>query len=104
MSYYVSQRTHEIGVRVALGADKSRVMRLFLGQGLRLALTGSAIGLVGSLLSAKLTENMVFGVSPFHPAFLIEGVLFMTVVALAAIAAPVFRATRVDPNRVLRAK
>jgi len=102
MSYYVNQRTHEIGVRVALGADNSRVLRLFLSQGLRLVLVGLVIGLVGSLASAKLTERMVFGISPFHPAFLIGGVLFMVVVALAAIAVPVVRATRVDPNQALR--
>jgi putative ABC transport system permease protein len=104
LSYYVSQRTHEIGVRVALGATKGKVMRLFLGQGLRLILLGTAIGLVGSVMSSKLMENMVFGISASHPALLGGGALLMTVVALAAIAAPVFRAIRVDPNQALRAE
>ncbi len=104
MSYCVSQRTHEIGVRVALGADRGKVMGLFLGQGLRLALLGAAIGLVGSLAASRLTGRLVFGISPLHPGFLIGGVLFMTAVALVAIAAPVLRATRVDPNQALRAE
>jgi putative ABC transport system permease protein len=102
MSYYVSQRTHEVGVRMALGADKNSVLKLFSSQGLRLVLLGMAFGLLGSLASAKLTSSMLFGISPFHPMFLIGGALFMTVVAMAAIAVPVFRATRVDPNEALR--
>jgi predicted permease len=102
MSYYVSQRTHEIGVRVALGADKSRVLRLFVSQGLRLVLVGVAVGLAGALATASLTESMVFGISALHPFFLASGALFMTLVALAAISVPVFRAMRVDPNQALR--
>jgi len=102
MSYYVSQRTHEIGVRVALGADRANIFRLFLSQGSRLILMGMAIGLVGELMSSLVMRSMVFGISPFHPVFLAGGALFMTVVALAAIATPVFRATLVDPNEALR--
>jgi putative ABC transport system permease protein len=104
MSYYVSQRTHEVGVRVALGADSGKVLRLFLRQGLRLILLGLVIGLVGSVLSASLTSNLVFGISPFDPLLLAGGALVMTSVALAAIAVPAYRALRVDPNQALRAE
>jgi putative ABC transport system permease protein len=102
MSYYVSRRTHEIGVRVALGADSRKVLRLFLSRGLVLVALGLAIGLVGSLAAAQLTSSMVFGISPYSPWFLGQGALVMLAVALAAISVPVFRATRVDPNDALR--
>jgi putative ABC transport system permease protein len=102
MSFYVSRRTHEIGVRVALGADSHKVLRLFLSQGVRLVALGLAIGLGGSLAAAQLTSNMVFGISPYDPWFLGQGAVVMLLVALAAISVPVFRATRVDPNDALR--
>jgi putative ABC transport system permease protein len=102
MSYYVSRRTHEIGVRVALGADSHKVLRLFLSQGLRLVALGLVIGLGGSLAAGLMTSRMVFGVSPYSPWFLGQGAIVMLVVALAAISVPVFRATRVDPNDALR--
>jgi putative ABC transport system permease protein len=102
MSYYVSRRTHEIGVRVALGADSRKVLRLFLSRGLVLVALGLAIGLAGSLVAAQLTSSMVFGISPYSPWFLGQGALVMLAVALAAISVPVFRATRVDPNDALR--
>lgn len=104
MSYYVSQRTHEVGVRVALGADSGKVMGLFLRQGLRLVFLGLVIGLVGSILSASLTSSLVFGISPFNPLYLAAGALIMTSVALAAVTVPVLRAIRVDPNQALRAE
>ncbi|MGD2152205.1 MAG: ABC transporter permease [Gemmatimonadales bacterium] len=104
MSYYVSQRTHEVGVRVALGADSGKVLRLFLRQGLRLILLGLAMGLVGSVLSATLTSSLAFGISPLNPLFMAGGALIMTLLALAAITVPVFRAVRVDPNQALRAE
>lgn len=104
MSYYVSQRTHEVGVRVALGADSGKVLRLFLRQGLRLILLGLVVGLVGSVLSAMLTSSLAFGISPFNLLFLAGGALIMASVALAAIAVPAFRAVRVDPNQALRAE
>lgn len=102
MSFYVSVRTHEIGVRVALGADKHRVLGMFLGQGMRLVLVGMVIGLAGAIASAGLTGAMVFGVNSLNPILLASGALCMTLVALGAISVPVFRATRVDPIRALR--
>jgi putative ABC transport system permease protein len=104
MSYYVSQRTHEIGVRVALGANRNSILRLVLGRGMRLILLGMALGLAGALTSANLIAGMMFGSSPSHPLFLIGVALFMTLVAVAAIAMPVFRAMRVDPLQALRAE
>jgi predicted permease len=102
MSYYVSRRTHEVGVRVALGANQRNVLRLFLLQGLRLVGIGVVIGLAVAAASATVTSSWLFGVSPFSPLYLAGGALFMTAIALAAISVPVFRATRVDPNEALR--
>ncbi|MGD8868304.1 MAG: FtsX-like permease family protein, partial [Gemmatimonadales bacterium] len=104
MSYYVSRRTHEIGVRVALGADSHKVLRMFLSHGLLLFAIGLAIGLGGSLAAVQLISNMVFGISPYSPWFLGQGALAMVAIALGAISVPVFRATRVDPNDALRAE
>ncbi|HSG82521.1 MAG TPA: FtsX-like permease family protein, partial [Gemmatimonadota bacterium] len=104
MSYYVSRRTHEIGLRLALGADSKRVLRLFLSRGLLLVALGLVIGLGGSLAAARLTSSMVFGISPFDPWFLVQGAILMMLVALAAITVPVLRATRVDPNAALRSE
>ncbi|HSG82055.1 MAG TPA: ABC transporter permease, partial [Gemmatimonadota bacterium] len=102
MSYYVSRRTHEVGVRVALGAGRLRLLRLFLLQGLRFVGQGITIGVLVALASAQLTSALLFGVNPFNPLFLAGSALFMIVVALLAISVPVLRALRVDPNEALR--
>jgi putative ABC transport system permease protein len=102
MSYYVSRRTHEIGVRVALGADSHKVLRLFLSTGMRLVGLGVIIGVGLAMASAQVTASWLYGISPFNPLHLAGGALFMVAIALAAISAPVFRATRVDPNDALR--
>ncbi len=102
MSYYVSRRTHEIGVRVALGADSYKVLRLFLFHGLRLVGVGVVIGIAVAIASAMVTSSWLYGVSPFSPMVLAGGALFMISIALAAISVPVFRATRVDPIEALR--
>jgi putative ABC transport system permease protein len=102
ISYSVSQRTQEIGVRVALGAPRERVLSLILGQGLRLALLGAAIGLAGSLALTRVIASELFGIKPADPATLIGAVLAMLSVALLAAFLPARRATRVDPVIALR--
>jgi ABC-type antimicrobial peptide transport system permease subunit len=102
ISYSVSQRTQEIGVSVALGAPRQRVLSLILGQGLRLALLGAAIGLAGSLALTRVIASELFGVKPADPATLIGAVLSMLGIALLAAYLPARRATRVDPVIALR--
>lgn len=102
MSYLVTQRTREIGVRVALGADSRAVHTLVLSQGLRLALAGSAIGLVGAVWTSRSIEARLFGVSALDPTSFIAAALLLTSVALAATWLPARRASRVDPIHALR--
>ena len=102
MSYSVSQRTHEIGVRMALGADKTLVLRHFLSRAARLFGPGLLLGLVGSFAASTLTRSMVFGVSPLNPIYVTAAVGAMLMVTSAAITIPVVRATRVNPVEALK--
>jgi putative ABC transport system permease protein len=102
ISYSVAQRTNEIGVRMALGAQARNVLGLVLGEGFRLAICGTAIGLLGSFFAARLLSNMLFGVASADPlTFLGVGVLLLFV-ALLACYIPARRATQVDPLVALR--
>jgi predicted permease len=104
MSYYVSQRIHEIGVHMALGAGPRGVLRLVIARSTRLALAGVALGTVGALASAHITANMVFGISPTHVPTLLAVVGFVFLVAIGGALAPALRALSVDPCRALRAE
>jgi predicted permease len=102
ISYLVGQRTHEIGVRVALGAQQSDVLKLVLGHGAKMALLGVAVGLLAALALTRLMSNQLFGVSPHDPLTFAAVATLLMLVALAACYLPARRATRVDPIIALR--
>jgi len=102
MAYSVSSRLHEIGVRLALGADAARVVRLVLSDGARLAGAGALIGLVAALATTRLMRNLLYNVTPTDPAILGAVVVLMILVALGAALLPARRAGAVDPIVVLR--
>jgi putative ABC transport system permease protein len=102
ISYAVSQRTQEIGVRVALGAQRGDVLRLIVGHGAVLGGVGVVIGLGGAVLVTRFLRTLLFGVSPFDAASFIGVAAALTVIALAASYLPARRAARVDPVEALR--
>ena len=102
ISYLVSERTHEIGVRLALGASRSNILRLVLGQGLGLAIVGAAVGLVCALIVSHLMASLLYGVRPTDPLTFASVVFLFLGVALLACYLPARRAIRVDPMIALR--
>jgi predicted permease len=102
VSYLVGQRTHEIGVRMALGAQREDVMRLVLGQGARMALIGVAVGLAAALGLTQLMASQLFGVTAHDPLTFVLVAILLTLVALLACYLPARRAMRVDPTVALR--
>ncbi|MGH7619962.1 MAG: ABC transporter permease, partial [Gemmatimonadaceae bacterium] len=104
VAYRMSQRTHEMGVRVALGARRSDIVDLVVGSGLRLVPVGVMAGMVVVLWLGKLISAALFGVTPSDPSVLIAAIVAMVLVSLAASLIPAWRAARVDPVTSLRAE
>ena len=102
ISYLVGQRTHELGIRLALGAQRRDVLSLVLSHGMKTALSGVALGLVAALGLTRLLATMVFGVSTTDPATFVIIALLLTTVALIACFVPAWRASKVDPLVALR--
>jgi ABC-type antimicrobial peptide transport system permease subunit len=102
ISYLTGQRTHEIGIRVALGASASDVLRMILGEGMRITLVGVGIGIVLALGLTRLITKVIYGVSASDPLTFIGVAILLSGVALLACYIPARRAMRVDPIIALR--
>jgi predicted permease len=102
ISFAVVQRTREIGIRIAIGAQRRQVLGLVLRQGLTYALAGMVAGIIGGIGAARLISSQLYGVSAFDPASLTAVVFLMTLVAVAAVLVPARRAARIDPIQALR--
>jgi len=102
MSYAVSQRTREIGVRMALGAQVPDVLKMVLGEGLKLTLTGVAIGLIAALAMAQLMKSLLYGVGVIDPLTFAVAPALLAATAMVACWIPARRAARTDPLTALR--
>jgi putative ABC transport system permease protein len=102
MAYFVSQRTREIGIRVALGAAPRHISRLILGRGMALTAAGIVLGIIGAAALTRFLATLIFGVAPMDPLTFVMGAAVLGGVALAACYIPARRAMRVDPMVALR--
>jgi putative ABC transport system permease protein len=104
MAYSVEQRTQEMGIRMALGADRSAIRRLIVGHGVRLTAAGILLGLAAAFALTHLIAGFLFGVKPWDPAAFLAAPLILTAVAILAVWLPAKRAAKVDPMQALRAE
>jgi ABC-type antimicrobial peptide transport system permease subunit len=102
MAYAVARRRNEIGVRIALGADRARVLRLVLGDAGRVVATGVVIGVATAMALGTLVRSFLFGVEPTEPTILAIAVVLLGGVAIVAGLVPAVRAARMDPVAALR--
>jgi putative ABC transport system permease protein len=104
VSYLVGQRTQELGIRLALGAGRTDILRLVLSRGMKMAIAGVAIGLVAAFGLTRLMRSMLFGVGPNDPLTFTGIALMLLLVALLATYLPAHRATKVNPLTALRSE
>jgi ABC-type antimicrobial peptide transport system permease subunit len=102
LAYSVAQRTREIGVRVALGAQRRDVIGMIVGEGARLTVLGVSIGLLGAYALSRFVSSLLYGVSEKDPVVFVVAPIALAAVAAAAAWIPALRATRVDPITALR--
>jgi putative ABC transport system permease protein len=102
MAYAVAERTHELGVRMALGADRGDVLRMVIGDAMRLVAGGVTLGVIGAAAASRLIGSLLFGITPTDPTTFAGIVALLTATALVASYVPARRATRVDPMIALR--
>jgi putative ABC transport system permease protein len=103
VSYLVSRRTQEFGLRIALGAQRGHLINMVMGQGGTLVAAGVALGLVGAVITTRFLSAHLFGISPFDPVTFVVVAVILAGVALMANAIPALRASRVDPITALQA-
>jgi ABC-type antimicrobial peptide transport system permease subunit len=102
MAYSVQQRTQEIGIRMALGADRSTIRKLVVWQGMRLALVGMVVGIAAAFGLTRLIASFLFGVKSWDPLVFVTVPIVLAAVALLAVWLPANRAARLDPMQALR--
>jgi ABC-type antimicrobial peptide transport system permease subunit len=102
ISYLVNERTQEIGIRLALGAERKNILHMILHQGLALAAIGAGIGLIAALIVARLMRSVLYGVGPTDPITFVAVPAIFIAVAVLACYLPARRATKVDPMIALR--
>jgi ABC-type antimicrobial peptide transport system permease subunit len=102
LAYQVTQRSRELGIRMALGAARGRVLRLVIGQGMSLVAIGIVIGLVGAFALTRFLTSQLYGITPTDPATFLGVSFLLATIALVATLVPALRATRVDPVIALR--
>jgi putative ABC transport system permease protein len=102
LAYFVSQRSRELGIRLALGARPAELFRMVIGQGMRPVAIGAALGLAGAVAVTTLLQSLLFGVTPVDPVAYGAAAAVLAAIAAAACAIPALRATRVDPLTALR--
>jgi ABC-type antimicrobial peptide transport system permease subunit len=102
LAYSVAQRTRELGVRMALGAQQKDVLRLILNSGVRLALIGAALGVAGAVAAGQVIASLLFGVTPTDATTFAGVCLVLMISVLLASYVPAYRATKVDPMVALR--
>jgi putative ABC transport system permease protein len=102
LSFSVVRRTREIGIRIAVGAERRQILRLFLNENLRVVLGGVALGVPLAFLSGRLASSMLYGLKPQDTATAIAATALLALVALTATAIPAWRAARVEPMAALK--